>query len=851
MRNVILKNLADELKISVQEILEYFFNLGIKKTEKTLITKDEKKNLLNFFNEKKSSKLEKVILKRNKRSKLNILNINKKNKTIPIKIREYKRNILNNKKNNVLNKNEIIKSENIVDNNKVKIKKKISLNAKVYIKKNNLNNLKKNSNQFVQKKNINRSNNKLNLNYSKSKSFSQKKNNINDSSDQSTNKKRKKDVNSKKNFLYKNKKENTKINEKKNKFIKNNKKRKIFLSKSNSENIQLSKKNKFPYQKKNKKKSVLQQSFRKPAKIVNRDIVINESISVSDLSNKMAVKSELVIKKLNQMGIMVSRNEILDLETSQLIAEEMGHKVDVIHEDKLEKLIIQDGFISQKGIRTRPPIVTIMGHVDHGKTSLLDYIRSTRIVLKEAGGITQHIGAYQVKTKKGKITFLDTPGHAAFTSMRIRGVQTTDIVVLIVAADDGVKPQTIEAIHHAKEAKVPIIVGISKIDKVSGNIENIIKELNKYDIVPEKWGGENIFVKFSSKSGEGVSNLLDSILLQAEILELKTAFEGLANGVVIESRLDKGTGPIASVLIKEGTLRKGDSILCGFEYGRVRAIRNEKGKNIMFAEPSLPVEILGLSGMPVVGEKILVVLEEKKAKELAFQRKLKYRQSRFIKKNKIEIEKMFESIDKNVNFGLNIILKSDVQGSLEAIKNSLIQLPKKNEVQFKIVGEGVGRITETDVSLAATSNSIILGFNVKPDVPAKKMIELESITFLYYSVIYKLINDIKDMIKEQSSPEYKNEIIGSAEVRNMFTLPKFGTIAGCMVTEGLIKRKNSVRIFRNGKVIHHGELESLKRFKNDVNEVRSGMECGIGIKNYHDIRIGDKIETFKKTKVVN
>ncbi|CAL4322950.1 translation initiation factor IF-2 [Buchnera aphidicola] len=850
MNNITLKMLANELKISVIKILEYFSNLGIKKTEEMLITNKEKKNLLDFLDQKKNFKLEKMVLRRKKRSTINISNIYGKKKSIPIEVRETKTYFKHLNENDKFNTKKVIslKKDNNLKEKNIFNKKKINKNST----DNNENNLKKHNKQFVQKKTILQLNKKNNLNPLKSKNLLKITKNINNPVDQNINKKRKKDTIFKKFTTYDNKrKENVRINEKKNKFIKNNKKRKIFSSQLNKENIQSIKKNNSGYKANNQKKSLLQQLFRKPIGIVNKDVFISESISVSDLANKMAVKSELVIKKLNQMGITVTNNNILDAETSQLIAEEMGHKVYVQQEDLLEKLILQDSYNSQKKLKVRAPIVTVVGHVDHGKTSLLDYIKSTQVASKEAGGITQHIGAYQVHTKKGIITFIDTPGHAAFTSMRIRGVQITDIVILVVAADDGVKPQTIEAIHHAKAANVPIIVAISKIDKTTENIEKITKELNEYNVVPETWGGENIFIKFSSKSGEGISNLLDSILLQAEILELKAATKGLANGIVIESRLDKGTGPVASVLIKEGTLNIGDAIICGLEYGRVRAIKNEKGQKILFAGPSLPVEVLGLSGMPVVGEKISVVLEEKKAKELALHRKLQHRKLKLTKKNKFKIEKMFEAIKKNSNSELNIILKSDVQGSLEAIKNVLLELSENNEIKLKLISSGVGGITETDISLATASNSIVLGFNVKPDISAKKMIESENISFRYYSVIYKLINDIKDMIKGKSSPEYKNEVIGLAEVRNTFNSPKFGTIAGCMVIDGIIKKNNFVRIFRNEKVIYNGELDSLKRFKNNVNEVRNGMECGIGIKNYNDICIGDKIEIFKKTEVDN
>lgn len=592
----------------------------------------------------------------------------------------------------------------------------------------------------------------------------------------------------------------------------------------------------------------MQQVFKKPDSIVNRDIIINGTISVSDLSNKMAIKSSEVIKTMMKIGVIGTINHILDQDTAQLIAEEMGHKVTLHRENELEEIIMQDRDIGNNIFTVRSPVVTIMGHVDHGKTSLLDYIRSTKTAFHEAGGITQNIGAYHVKTDLGSITFLDTPGHSAFTAMRSRGVKITDIVVLVIAADDGVMPQTIEAIQHAKEANVPVIVAINKIDKIDSDIDKVKNDLMKYNILSEEWGGENIFVSVSAKTGNGVDQLLNAILLQAEILELKAVPTGMAEGVVIESFLDKGRGPIATVLIQKGTLKKGDIILCGFEYGRIKALRDQTGKEVLYAGPAMPVEVLGLSKVPFSGDNVTVVRDEKKAKEVASYRKEKFRERKLLNENKINLENMFDSMSKNNFSELKIILKSDVQGSLEAISGALLKL-STNEVKVKIIGLGIGGITETDASLAMASNAIILGFNVRADAAAKKIINSEHLDLRYYSVIYDLINEVKSAMTGLLSPEYKQNIIGLAEVRNTFKSPKFGLIAGCMVIEGIVKRTNPIHILRDNIVIHEGELESLRRFKEDVNEIRNGLECGIGIKNYNDIRIKDIIEVFEVKEV--
>lgn len=598
---------------------------------------------------------------------------------------------------------------------------------------------------------------------------------------------------------------------------------------------------------KHRKPSALQQGFNKPAQAVNRDVVIGETITVAELANKMAVKGSLVIKAMMRMGAMATINQVIDQETAQLVAEEMGHKVTLRRENELEEAVMDDRD-TDAAQESRAPVVTIMGHVDHGKTSLLDYIRSTKIASGEAGGITQHIGAYHVETDNGMVTFLDTPGHAAFTAMRARGAQATDIVILVVAADDGVMPQTIEAIQHAKAAKVPVVVAVNKVDKPEADPDRVKNELTQYGIIPEEWGGENMFVNVSAKAGTGIDDLLNAILLQAEVLELTAIREGMASGVVIESFLDKGRGPVATVLVREGTLNKGDIVLCGFEYGRVRAMRDELGREVMEAGPSIPVEILGLSGVPAAGDEATVVRDEKKAREVALYRQGKFREVKLARQQKSKLENMFANMTEGEVSELNIVLKADVQGSVEAISDSLLKL-STDEVKVKIVGSGVGGITETDATLAAASNAIILGFNVRADASARRVIDAESVDLRYYSVIYSLIDEVKAAMSGMLAPEYKQQIIGLAEVRDVFKSPKFGAIAGCMVTEGNIKRHNPIRVLRDNVVIYEGELESLRRFKDDVNEVRNGMECGIGVKNYNDVRTGDMIEVFEVIEV--
>ena len=592
----------------------------------------------------------------------------------------------------------------------------------------------------------------------------------------------------------------------------------------------------------------LQHGFQKPVADVKQEVRSSETITVAELASRMAVKGVEVVKTMMKMGEMVTINQVLDQETAQVVAEEMGHKVVLVKENELEEKVLNDRCEGTAELKSRAPVVTVMGHVDHGKTSTLDYIRSKNVVSGEAGGITQHIGAYHVETDNGMVTFLDTPGHAAFTSMRARGAKATDIVILVVAADDGVMPQTIEAVQHAKAAEVPLIVAVNKIDKETADPDRVKNELSQHDVIPEDWGGDVQFVHISAKTGQGVDELLDAVLMQAEILELTAVHDGMASGVVIESRLDKGRGPVASVLVQSGTLNQGDIVLCGLEYGRVRAMKDEDGRDIKVAGPSIPVEILGLSGVPAAGDEATVVKDERKAREVALYRQGKFRDVKLARQQKAKLENMFSNMTEGDVSEVNVVLKADVQGSVEAISDALVKL-STDEVKVKIVGTGVGGITETDATLAAASNAIVVGFNVRADASARKVIEAENLDLRYYSVIYHLIDEVKQAMSGMLAPEFKQEIIGLAEVRDVFRSPKFGAVAGCMVTEGLIKRSNPIRVLRDNVVIYEGELESLRRFKDDVSEVRNGMECGIGVKNYNDVRVGDQIEVFEVVEI--
>ncbi len=590
-----------------------------------------------------------------------------------------------------------------------------------------------------------------------------------------------------------------------------------------------------------------QHGFEKPTAPIVREVLIPESITVGELSQRMSVKANEVIKLMMSLGSLATINQIIDQETASIVVEEMGHIPRLTKENALEEEIVRASRQEGEAVQ-RPPVVTIMGHVDHGKTSLLDYIRRTRVAEGEAGGITQHIGAYTVDAGKSRITFLDTPGHAAFTAMRARGAKVTDIVVIVVAADDGVMPQTVEAIQHARAAKVPLIIAINKIDKPEADPDRVKQELAKHDILPEEWGGDTLFVKVSARTGEGVDNLLESILLQAEILELTAMDSGPASGTVIESRLDRGRGPVATVLVQNGLLQKGDIVLSGYEFGRVRALLDENGNEIHSAGPSVPVEILGLSGTPNVGDEMIVVPDEKKAREIAMFRQGKYRQDKLAQQQATKMENLLAQMGEGEAAVLNLIIKADVQGSAEAISEALGKLSSE-EVSVNIVSSGVGGITESDINLAMASKGLVIGFNVRADASARKLAEEEGIDVRYYGVIYDVVDDIRNAVSGMLEPEIREQIVGIAEVKEVFRSPKFGDIAGCLVTSGVVRRNNPIRVLRDNVVIYEGELESLRRFKDDVSEVKSGTECGIGVKNYNDVRVGDQIEVFERVEV--
>ncbi|MCP4048288.1 MAG: translation initiation factor IF-2, partial [Gammaproteobacteria bacterium] len=588
--------------------------------------------------------------------------------------------------------------------------------------------------------------------------------------------------------------------------------------------------------------------FSKPTAPVIRDVAIPETIVVAELAKLLAIKVGEVIKVLMNMGMMVTINQALDQDTAIIVVEELGHTAKPAEDKGIEQeLTAAKDETGQEGV-SRPPVVTVMGHVDHGKTSLLDYIKASKVADGEAGGITQHIGAYHVKTKGGIVTFLDTPGHAAFTAMRSRGAKATDIVVLVVAADDGVMPQTKEAIHHARAAGVPLIVAINKIDIPDSDIERVKSELAKEEVISEEWGGEELFVNVSAKTGEGIEALLEGILLQAELLELKADPERSAQGLVIESSLDRGRGPVATVLVQNGTLKRGQMVLAGQEFGRVRAMFDERGDVIDSAGPSMPAVILGLSGVPYAGDEMLVVANERKAREAAGQRQDRQRESRLAQQQAANLQNLFESMGKGEQISVNLLIRADVQGSVEALKDSLVAL-SNDDVKVNIVASGVGAITESDASLAHASGAIIIGFNVRADSSARKTIAENELDLHYYSIIYEAIDEVKSAITGLLGTETRETIVGLAEVRDVFRSSKLGAIAGCLVVEGHVKRANPIRVLRDNVVIYEGELESLRRFKDDVSEVQSGTECGIGVKMYNDVRPGDHIECFSRTEV--
>ncbi|ODS62482.1 MAG: translation initiation factor IF-2 [Arenimonas sp. SCN 70-307] len=589
--------------------------------------------------------------------------------------------------------------------------------------------------------------------------------------------------------------------------------------------------------------------FSRPTAPIVREVFIGDSISVADLAQKLAMKGGEVVRALFKMGVMATINQVIDHDTAVLVVEELGHKATKTADDDAETALVALQEEVQGERKPRPPVVTIMGHVDHGKTSLLDYIRRTKVASGEAGGITQHIGAYHVETEKGVISFLDTPGHSAFTSMRARGAKLTDIVVLVVAADDGVMPQTVEAVQHARAAGVPLLVAVNKMDKSDANPDNVKQGLVKLEVVPEEWGGDTQFVPVSAKTGMGIDALLDAISVQAEVMELQAVYDARATGVVIESALDKGRGPVATVLVQQGTLRKGDFLVCGVHYGRVRALFDENGKQVDSAAPSIPVQVLGLSGVPDAGDDFVVVADERLAKDVAQQRDAKKRESRLVAAAGSRMEDIMAQMGQDSGqVTLNLLVKADVQGSVEALRQALVAL--SNElIKINVISSGVGGITESDATLAATSKAVIIGFNVRADASARKVIETNGLDLRYFSIIYDVIDQVKQVASGLLGKEVREEIIGIAEVRDVFRSSKFGAVAGSLVIEGVVKKNKPIRVLRDNVVVFEGELESLRRFKDNVEEVRSGTECGIAVKAYNDVKPGDQIECFERIEV--
>jgi translation initiation factor IF-2 len=588
-------------------------------------------------------------------------------------------------------------------------------------------------------------------------------------------------------------------------------------------------------------------AFNAPTEPIVHEVLVPETITVADLAHKMSVKAAEVIKVLMGMGMMVTINQVLDQETAIILVEEMGHKAQAAAANDPETFL-EETEHAEAILEARPPVVTVMGHVDHGKTSLLDYIRRSRVASGEAGGITQHIGAYHVETPRGMVTFLDTPGHEAFTAMRARGAKATDVVILVVSADDGVMPQTIEAIHHAKAGNVPIVVAINKIDKPDAQPERVKMELVAQEVVPEDFGGDTMFREVSAKTGKGIDELLEAVLLQAEILELKAPKNTPAKGLVIEGRLDKGRGAVSTILVQSGILRRGDMILAGTAFGRVRAMLDEAGNDIKEAGPSIPVEILGLSDVPSAGEEVIVLNDERKAREIANFRAGKFRDVKLAKQQAAKLENMFNQMEEGEVQTLNLIIKSDVQGSYEALATSLQKL-STDEVKVKIIHTGVGAISESDVNLASASGAVLIGFNVRADAGSRKLIDNLGVDVRYYNIIYEAVDEVKAALGGMLAPEQKESMIGTVEIREVFKISKVGSIAGCYVQDGIVKRNSKVRVLRNNVIIHTGELDSLKRFKDDVKEVKNNFECGLSLKNYNDIEVGDLLEVYEVVEV--
>ncbi|WP_343182392.1 translation initiation factor IF-2 [Buchnera aphidicola] len=842
-----LKNLSREMNITVIDLIEKFSNIGISKEENDYVNLYEKKLLLHYLSSKNELSLNIHVNENSHHSfsekKINSLkktniNLNNNDKNLIKKDVFLKKDSLNstNDINTIYNK----KTESIIlkkkylknmnsEKNIVYEKKTVDIPSSIYFKNKKKDHVIKNKNHYKKNFHINK---KVKINIINDSI--KKKSLYNSSLNNNINLHKYEDINNVSEYQS-------------DRYIQNNKVKNS--QKVNENNIKKKKHDKKFFLHKNKNYSLLT-NFIKPKKKLIREVIIHDMISIQDLANKMAIKGSEIIKRIKNIIDVTDVHQVIDQTTAQLIIEEMGHKAILQYENSLERFIINQNKISRKKYNSvhRSPIVTIMGHVDHGKTSLLDYIRSTKVAKNEFGGITQHIGAYCVNTKKGKITFLDTPGHSAFTKMRARGAQITDIIVLVVAGDDGVKPQTIEAIQHAKSAGVPLLVAINKIDKIESNSEKVKKELMNYEVIPEEWGGETIFVNISAITGTGIDNLLSAILLQAEVLELKSTVSGMAMGVVIESYLDKYRGPTATILVQEGKLRKGDNVLCGTTYGKIRVIIDSYNDEKKEIGPSIPVKILGLSDAPTSGDIFHVVKNEKDAREVALYRKNKIKNNQFEKMKKNSLNDIFNRIKNQSIKECNIILKTDVKGSLEAISNAIVAIQNK-EVNIKILYSNVGNITETDVNFAISTKSMILGFNVQTNITAKKLIKKEKVDVRFYSVIYTLIDDIKLLIKGLISPQHQTIVIGSAEVRDKFQLTKSTVIVGCMVVNGSIKKNNAVRILRKKNIIYTGEIGSLRRFKDDVKLVGTGKECGIGIKNYNDICVGDVIESFEVIEV--
>jgi len=597
-----------------------------------------------------------------------------------------------------------------------------------------------------------------------------------------------------------------------------------------------------------KQEDAAQHAFSLPTEPVVHEVMVPETITVAELAQKMSIKAIEIIKVLMNLGSMVTINQMLDQETAMIAVEELGHIAKPAKADDPGAYLAESEEHKNAPLEPRAPVVTVMGHVDHGKTSLLDYIRRTRVASGEAGGITQHIGAYHVDTPRGMITFLDTPGHEAFTAMRARGAKVTDIVILVVAADDGVMPQTIEAIHHAKAAGVPIVVAMTKIDKPEANAERVKQELVAEQVVPEDWGGDTMFVEVSAKSGQGIDTLLEGVLLQAEVLELKAPKESNAKGIVIEARLDKGKGPVATILVQSGTLKRGDTVLVGAVFGRVRAMLDETGKAVNEAGPSIPVEIQGLSEVPIAGEDVLVLSDEKKAREIALFRQGKFRDVKLAKQQSAKLENMLEQMTEGEVRTLALIVKADVQGSCEAIASSLQKL-STGEVKVNIIHSAVGAISESDINLALASKAVVIGFNTRADATARKLAESSGVDVRYYNIIYEMVDEIKAALSGMLAPEKKESILGMVEIRQVFHISKIGTVAGCYVTDGLIRRNSQVRVLRNNVVVHTGELDSLKRFKDDAKEVKSNFECGLSLRGFNDLQVGDQLEAFEIIEV--